>query len=142
MEYPDADLIVMSRIDGLDIGGKTPYTDTAFPEDSEEHPWEEIFPIVIVQRLPAGGVDDNGLVDRALMSILCIDKTRTLSQKTSRAVRSAILNDEECWEAEVDGVEWLIEPCEEVASPTLEPDFDPDNMFVESTYWVPISLRV
>lgn len=146
MEYPDADLILMQRLDeelGPPALARKPWTDTAFPEDSEENGmgWEEIFPIIIVQRLPAGGISDDGLVDRALMAVLCIDKTRALSQKVSREVRRAILNDEECWHSEAENTKWLVEPCSEVASPSLEPDFDPDNIFVESSFWLPISLR-
>ena len=135
MEYPDADLILMKRLD--DLG----WTDSTFPEDSEEQPWDSIFPIIIVQRLPAGGADEDGLVDRALMAVLCVDKTRALSQKVSRDVRNRILNDSECWVVSVEETKWLVEPCSEVASPSLEPDFNPDNIFVESSYWLPISLR-
>lgn len=136
MEYPDADLILMQRLDSLG------WTDTVFPEATNDGDWDELFPIIVVQRLPAGGIDDDALVDRALMAVLCINKTRALSQATSREVRKLILNDSECWTAEVEETKWLVEPCSEVASPSLEPDFDPDNVFVESTYWLPISLRV
>ncbi|QBP33245.1 tail terminator [Gordonia phage BrutonGaster] len=147
----DAELLYLEYLS--DLG----YTDTAIPEWNDFAAaeangeyfagWEDILPIIVVNRLPAGGVDDEGLTDEAMMAIVCIGRDRKEAWDTHRKVQKKVLNGGNPYEiiqknedGDVLGTV-LIEPTKAVEAGSLEPDFDPDNRFVEATYWVPVSLR-
>ncbi|ANA86197.1 tail terminator [Gordonia phage Lozinak] len=147
----DAELLLMEHLD--DLG----YTDTAIPEwqdfaEAEANGdyfagWDDILPIIVANRLPAGGIDADGMTDMALMAVVCIGRNRQEAWQTHRKVSARILNKglpfevaQKNEDGEVLGTV-LIEPTSVVEAGALEPDFDPDNRFVEATFWVPISLR-
>jgi len=147
----DAELLLMEHLS--DLG----YTDTAIPEwqefaEAEANGeyfsgWDDILPIIVTNRLPAGGIDDEGMTDMALMTTVSIGRNRQEAWATHRKVSARILNKGMPYEViqrneagEILGTV-LIEPTSVVEAGALEPDFDPDNRFVEGSFWIPISLR-
>ncbi|AXH70410.1 hypothetical protein HOT75_gp022 [Gordonia phage Daredevil] len=131
MSLPDVEKLIEIYLDDL------VYTDTHLPEP----PWDDIFPIAVYNRLPAGGVDADGLTDRALVGFLIIGETRDAAQSAAREVTEKILNDGLCYEIHHNGQDWLVESVEQVSSGANELDVNPDNRFVELSFWLNISLR-
>ncbi|AMS02581.1 tail terminator [Gordonia phage Yvonnetastic] len=153
VEDIDPELMLMALLD--DLG----YTDTVIPEykdfleaeaegsDKYWAGWDDILPIIVVNRLPAGGVTPDELQDRALMAVVVVGESRKHAHEVAKKVRKRILNGGHPFEityTDEDGNQlgpFLIEPTSEVEPASLEPDIDPDNRFVEANYWMPISLR-
>jgi hypothetical protein len=127
----DAEPIVMARLD--DLG----YTDTVVPEGK----WDDIYPIIVINRLPNAGVDRDGLVDTAMIVVLTIGRDRDEAWETALKVDERILNDGLPFAVQVDGKEWVIEPTSQETPPALEPDINPDPRFIDATYSFPVSLR-
>ncbi|QDF15384.1 tail terminator [Gordonia phage Mollymur] len=131
MTLPDVELLIEQHLSDL------VYTDTALPEP----PWDDIYPMAVYNRLPAGGVDKDGLADSALVGFLIIGETRADAQAAARNVVDALLNDGDPYEIHLDGTDWLVELVEQVSGGANELDVNPDNRFVELSFWIHISLR-
>nr|WP_147265899.1 hypothetical protein [Nocardia puris] len=101
------------------------YTCTALPDGSM---WESLSPIIAVNRV-GGGVDGDGITDRALMAVVVIAHTRPAAWAAADRVRQRVLA---AGATEVDGV--LIDAVEEVIGNTQVPDITDDNRFVDASY--------
>ena len=113
------------------------YTDTVLPAE----PWDDIYPIAAFNRLPNGGVTNDGLQDRALMAFLVIDKDRASAQASATRIADRIMNDGFSYNIPLDGKLWLVETVEQTSPAANEIDINPDNRFIEMSFWVNFSLR-
>ncbi|QIG58688.1 tail terminator [Gordonia phage DatBoi] len=131
MTLPDVELLIEQHLSAA------VYTDTALPAT----PWDDIYPMAVYNRLPAGGVDPDGLADCALVGFLIIGEDRHKAQEAAREVTDLMLNDGFAYEIHHNGRDWLIENVEQVSGGANELDVNPDNRFVELSFWVTVSLR-
>ncbi|MFE5290208.1 hypothetical protein ACFRAQ_35095 [Nocardia sp. NPDC056611] len=121
MSFPDAELVCMGLLD--DLG----YTCTGLPSAEE---WPNLLPIIAIRRT-GGGIDINGITDRAMVSVVVIDSTRPKAWETAGAVRDRLRY---AGATEVDGV--LIDTTEEIVGNNQEWDIDVDDRFVDMQFWV------
>ncbi|MEV2222755.1 hypothetical protein AB0E01_23095 [Nocardia vinacea] len=121
MAFPDAELVCLSLF--ADLG----YTCTALPDGSE---WPSKYPLIVINRT-GGGVDAEGITDRALMSMCVVDSTRPAAWTAAGLVRQRMLA---AGGTEADGV--LIDSTEEIIGNTQEQDIDQDDRFVDIQFWM------
>ncbi|MFI5777028.1 hypothetical protein [Nocardia sp. NPDC051570] len=103
------------------------YTCTALPDGSR---WPELVPLIGVHR-SGGGIDSEGITDRAMMSVCVVDATRPKAWATAAKVRQRLLA---AGATEVDGA--LIDSTEEIIGNNQEQDTDIDDRFVDMEFWV------
>ncbi|KZM72206.1 hypothetical protein [Nocardia terpenica] len=120
LDFPDAELVTMALLD--DLG----WTCTALPDPAE---WAKLGTIIAINRV--GGGCDDGITDRALMSVVVVDATRPKAWATAAKVRCRILG-----AARSLAGGFLIDNTREEVGNTQEPDLAGDNRFVESSYWI------
>ncbi|MEV0759525.1 hypothetical protein [Nocardia sp. NPDC050435] len=119
--FPDAELVCLNLL--ADLG----YTCTGLPDGEQ---WPSLFPIIAVNRI-GGGVDAEGVTDKALMSVVVIDDTRPKAWAAAGQVRKRLLNS---GGTEVEGV--LIDAAEEAIGTTQVPDLTEDNRFVDASFFL------
>ncbi|MFC9995749.1 hypothetical protein [Nocardia sp. NPDC127526] len=120
VDFPDAELVTMALLD--DLG----WTCTALPDPDE---WATLGTIIAVNRV--GGGCEDGITDRALMSVVVVADTRPKAWAAAGKVRRRVLGASQSLAGGV-----LIDTTREDVGNAQEPDLHSDNRFVESSYWI------
>ncbi|CAM4323280.1 hypothetical protein NONI108955_20795 [Nocardia ninae] len=121
MAFPDVELVCLSLL--ADLG----YTCTALPDGDE---WSLKFPLIAINRI-GGGVDADGITDRALVAIVVVEDTRPKAWSAAGRVRQRMLA---AGGTEVGGI--LIDSVEEAIGNTQVPDITEDNRFVDASFFL------